>query len=510
MSGWINVGSPGFSADGARNISLAIDFNGTLYVAYTDYGSNRKATVMKYTGTGATGWEVVGRAGFSAGATSYISLAIGFSGTPYVAYFDQNNMKVTVMKYTGNGLTGWEAVGSSSGLSGGLALFISLAIDSIGTPYVAYVDNENAKATVMKYTGIGTTGWEAVGSAGFSAGITYGTSLAIDSSGAPYVLYSDGVDRKATVMKYTGIGATGWETVGEAGFSVGAASYTSLAIDSRGILYAAYVDIANGGKATVMKYTGISATGWETVGNAGFSMGGAPYLSLAIDSIGTPYVAYKDNANSEKATVMKYTGIGAIGWEAIGNTAFSVGGVNYTSLDINSRGVPYVAYEDLGNSSGTPGKVTVMVQSCTITFDSNGGSAVPSQTIVYNGNATEPPAPIKEGNAFDEWYEDIALKSRFNFATPITEDKTLYAKWIINTYIVTFNSKGGSPVPSQIIVYNENAIEPPAPTKAASIFVGWYKDYSLTILFNFATPITTNMILYAKWISRSPIYSCIV
>src|SRR5687767_548361 len=59
--------------------------------------------------------------------------------------------------------------------------------------------------------------WAAVGSAGFSAGEADVTSIAIDGSGTPYVVYSDYLNAgKATVMKYNG---TSWVTVGSAGFS---------------------------------------------------------------------------------------------------------------------------------------------------------------------------------------------------------------------------------------------------------------------------------------------------
>jgi hypothetical protein len=44
---------------------------------------------------------------------------------------------------------------------------------------------------------------------------------------------------------------------------------------------------------------------WQTVGMAGFSAGKARYTSLAIDSTGSPYVAYGDDGNSGKATVMR-------------------------------------------------------------------------------------------------------------------------------------------------------------------------------------------------------------
>jgi len=45
---WLNVGNPGFSADAAQFTSLAFNPSGEPYVAYTDFGSAWKVTVMKY------------------------------------------------------------------------------------------------------------------------------------------------------------------------------------------------------------------------------------------------------------------------------------------------------------------------------------------------------------------------------------------------------------------------------------------------------------------------------
>ena len=345
-SGFIPLGTAGFSAGTASYTSLALN-SGIPYVAYTDGGNGNKATVMKYTGNGATGWEAVGIAGFSAGSAINTTLVFD-NGIPYVTYMDGNNgNKATVMKYTT--ATGWETVGSA-GFSAGQAFYISLALNN-GIPYVAYKDLGNGgKASVMKYTGNGITGWEAIGNAGFSAGTADYTSLAFDN-GIPYVAYNDGGNgNKATMMKYTA--GVGWEAVGSAGFSSGQANYISLAFNNA-TPYVLYSDWSGGGKATLMKYTGNGATKWEAVGTAKFSAGEVQYTSLAFDN-GIPCVAYKDWGYGGKATVMKYTGNGATGWEALGIAGFSGGQADYASLAFNN-GIPYVAYRDGGNG----GKATV-------------------------------------------------------------------------------------------------------------------------------------------------------
>ncbi len=113
-----------------------------------------------------------------------------------------------------------------------------------------------------------------------------------------------------TLLAVPGAWAAGsWQTVGATGFSAGGAIYTSIALDSSGTPYVAYRDVGNSNKATVMKFDGSS---WQTVGTAGFSAGVVSYTSIALDSSDTPYVAYQDKGNSSKATVMKFEDTTAI------------------------------------------------------------------------------------------------------------------------------------------------------------------------------------------------------
>lgn len=62
----------------------------------------------------------------------------------------------------------------------------------------------------------------------------------------------------------------------------------------------------------------------------------------------------------------------------------------------------------------------------TVTFDSDGGSEVAAAKVKYNETVKEPTAPTKEGFDFVGWYEG---ETKFDFATKITKDISLTAKW---------------------------------------------------------------------------------
>ena len=66
----------------------------------------------------------------------------------------------------------------------------------------------------------------------------------------------------------------------------------------------------------------------------------------------------------------------------------------------------------------------------TVTFDSAGGTAVASQTVLRGQKATAPaPAPTKVGYTFGGWFAEGAATAFAFTNTPITESMTLTAKW---------------------------------------------------------------------------------
>ena len=67
-------------------------------------------------------------------------------------------------------------------------------------------------------------------------------------------------------------------------------------------------------------------------------------------------------------------------------------------------------------------------------------------------------------------------------------------------YTITFNSNDGTSVAPQNVNAGEKLAEPtPAPTKVGFTFDGWYEDSTFSKKFDFNTPITDSMTLYAKW-----------
>ncbi len=153
------------------------------------------------------------------------------------------------------------------------------------------------------------------------------------------------------------------------------------------------------------------------------------------------------------------------------------------------------------------------IDSFTVSFNSNEGSSVTAQKIAYGGYATEPAVPTKTGFAFAGWYANQALTALFDFTTPITAPRTLFAKWN-PVYRVIYNVNGGSgSAPVDNNLYQSGQLvsvldKPTGLTRQYYDFAGWNtasNGTGATRLVGTSFQIgTKNDTLFANWQIAKP------
>jgi len=182
------------------------------------------------------------------------------------------------------------------------------------------------------------------------------------------------------------------------------------------------------------------------------------------------------------------------------NSDYTVGYSNNTSL-----GQANVTITGIGNYYGSNGSAVFEIRNIIVTFNADGGTPEPvQQSISYGGTVSQPGTMTKIGHTFGGWYRETSFNTLWNFINDtVTEDITLYAKWNINQYTVTFNANGATSVPPQQTINHGGTVnEPNAITKKGYVLVGWYKESTFTNLWNFETDtVTENIDLYAKWVT---------
>ncbi|HQM06772.1 MAG TPA: InlB B-repeat-containing protein, partial [Bacilli bacterium] len=79
----------------------------------------------------------------------------------------------------------------------------------------------------------------------------------------------------------------------------------------------------------------------------------------------------------------------------------------------------------------------------TIHFNSNGGSEIASVMVLREQLLAEPIEPTKAGFEIEGWYLDTELTQKYDFTTVVTGSFTLYAKWKVAEWTITFATNGG-------------------------------------------------------------------
>ena len=141
------------------------------------------------------------------------------------------------------------------------------------------------------------------------------------------------------------------------------------------------------------------------------------------------------------------------------------------------------------------------------------GAKAPTCTVVgYTGTTvcTDCGAIVSKGDkidktphSFSEWaettaptFDKIGKETRTCALCGKTETRTVPAT---GAYTVKFNSNGGTEVAAQSVDPNATATKPASPSKSGNDFVDWHTNKALTKAYDFSTPVTTNLTLYAEW-----------
>ncbi|MDR0831850.1 MAG: InlB B-repeat-containing protein [Bacillales bacterium] len=130
-------------------------------------------------------------------------------------------------------------------------------------------------------------------------------------------------------------------------------------------------------------------------------------------------------------------------------------------------------------------------------------------TVYYDNTYSNLPSPERIGYTFEGWYLTSNLsgeKITNSSVVSITDNTTLYAKWDIINYTITYlNMDGATNNPNNpaTFTFNSPIIELFPPIKTGYTFAGWYNNPSLTDTFiSIPAQTTSNVAVYAKWVAN--------
>jgi uncharacterized repeat protein (TIGR02543 family) len=199
----------------------------------------------------------------------------------------------------------------------------------------------------------------------------------------------------------------------------------------------------------------------------------------AIWSGNTYTVSYNANGGSVGTTSASVQYPGSVTLPTPSRSGYTFNGW-YTA----SSGGTFVG--NAGSSYSPTSNITLYAQwsviQYTVTWNANGGSVSPTSNTVNAGGSVTAPTPTRSGYIFLYWRDTpsgdytYSVNAGASFTPPFSI--TMYARWSIIQYTVTFNANGGSVSPTSSTVNAGSSVTLPTPSRSGYTFNGWYTSSS--------------------------------
>ena len=146
------------------------------------------------------------------------------------------------------------------------------------------------------------------------------------------------------------------------------------------------------------------------------------------------------------------------------------------------------------------------LNSYTISYELNGGKNNSANPSKYNITSSDIALndPTRDGYTFGGWFtqSDFSGGKVTSIPKGSTGNKAFYAKWLLNTYFITYDLNFGTNDPANPSSYTteSNTITFASPTRKGYTFYGWFTDYRFyNSIRSIPTGSTGDKTLYAKW-----------
>lgn len=245
-----------------------------------------------------------------------------------------------------------------------------------------------------------------------------------------------------------------------------------------------------------------------------------PIVSATTGQLKSIEVSWASVNNADRYRVKLYNSDGSIlrGIVTVNNvTTYTLTTADYSLLADNTEyKVTVAALSSTGNfaEGNESSQVSVVTnRSFTVSYlyaNATSGNLVTSESFITTGTALTLPTPLKTGYTFDGWYDASTGGTKIGNAgasfTP-TSSLTLHARWVADTYTVTYNYNGATGAntgTSDSFTVGGTAISLPVPTRTGYTFGGWYEASNLSgsALGSTYSP-SSSRTIYAKWTANS-------
>jgi len=251
--------------------------------------------------------------------------------------------------------------------------------------------------------------------------------------------------------------------------------------------FSEYAFFYGGSGTDYMDVAGVPASGvaaadrsiWYQDSN--LSAPGAPTIGTAtVVSPTSMTISFTAPGSNGGATIETYTATSSPG--SITGRIYQAGSGSITVTGLTpstSYTFTVTASNSVGTSSSSSASSAVSTPAATytVTYDANTGSVESASATFAYGGSTTLLTPTKTGYTFQGWYDTTTAGTKIGDAGATyntAQSRTLYARWLINSYTVTYNANTGNLDTASVTFNYGGSTTLLTPTKVGNTFQGWY------------------------------------
>ena len=333
----------------SRMPSIAVSSSSSIHIAWWDYSPGNAEIFYRRSTDGGTSWSALTRMTWNTGTSREPAIAADSGSGVHLVWWDDTpgNWELYYKRSTNSGAT-WSGLARLT-WNTDASYYPSIAADSSGGVYVVWTDNVSGDPNIcFKRSTDGGAAWSGITRLSWTTGLSYNPQVAAGSGGSVHVVWYDNVTGNSEIYyKRSTDGGSTWSGLTRLTWNTGWSSNPSIAAGNSGKIHVVWWDESPGNYEIFYKNSSDSGSSWSGMTRLTWNAWMSDFPSIAVDPGGGIHVVWEDNPSSGKYDIFyrNSTNSGST-WSALTRLSWNSGESVLPRVAVDSGGGVHVTWED--------------------------------------------------------------------------------------------------------------------------------------------------------------------
>lgn len=332
----------------SRMPSIAVNSSSNIHISWWDYSPGNAEIFYRRSTDGGTSWSALTRMTWNTGTSREPAIASDSGSGVHLVWWDDSpgNWEIYYKRSTNNGAA-WSGLTRLT-WNTDASYYASIAADSSGGVYVVWTDNVSGDPNIcFKRSTDGGVSWSGVTRLSWNTGLSYNPRVAADSGGRIHVAWYDNVIGNSEIYyKRSTDGGVSWSGLTRLTWNTGWSSNPSIAAGNSGRVHIVWWDESPGNYEIFYKGSSDSGSSWSGITRLTWNAGMSDFPSISADSGGGIHVVWDDSPLDKYDVFYKNSSDSGSTWSALTRLSWNSGDSVLPRIAVDSGGGVHVVWED--------------------------------------------------------------------------------------------------------------------------------------------------------------------